>query len=111
MKPFLVAAVTVAIGIAGCTTKTTKVEPATVIPAPAPAPTVVYQAPAPVIPAPAEPPVVAAPTPGKVVVDYKGQGGFELAQQKATAYCEQHGSGGARLVTNDGVGRATFDCL
>ena len=51
------------------------------------------------------------PAPGQVVVTYSGRGGFELAQEKATAACADRGSGGARLVTDDGVGHATFDCL
>jgi len=109
MNVVRVAVLATVAGLAACTYETTKVQQP--VARPAPAPTVVYEQPAPVItPAPA-PTVVVAPAPGQVVVTYSGRGGFELAQEKATAACADRGSGGARLVTDDGAGHATFDCL
>ena len=111
MNPFPVAALAAAASLAACTYENTVQRPV-VTPVPAPAPTVVYQPPAPVVQAPATADVIAAPTPGQIVVTYSGRGGFELAQRKAFAACQQRASGGARLVTDDGTaGRATFDCL
>jgi len=109
MKVFRVALLAAVAGLAACTYETTKVQqPAA---RPAPPPTVVYEPPAPVVQSAPSPTVVVAPAPGQIVVTYSGRGGFELAQEKATAACADRGSGGARLVTDDGAGRATFDCL
>jgi hypothetical protein len=109
MNAFRVAVLAGVAGLAACTYETTKVQQP--VARPAPAPTVVYEPPAPVVQSPPVPTVVAAPAPGQVVVTYSGRGGFQLAQQKATTACQERGSGGARLVTDDGVGHATFDCL
>ncbi|HTO81870.1 MAG TPA: hypothetical protein VMQ73_06530 [Methylomirabilota bacterium] len=109
MNVFRVAVLAAVAGLAACTYETTKVQqPAA---RPAPPPTVVYEPPAPVVQSAPAPTVVVAPAPGQIVVTYSGRGGFELAQEKATAACADRGSGGARLVTDDGAGRATFDCL
>jgi len=110
MKALPVVVLASAIVLAACTYETTKVrQPAEAPPPPAPAVVVAPPPPAPaVVQAPT---VVPAPVPGQIVVTYSGRGGFDLAQQKAYAACQDRGSGGARLVTDDGVGRATFDCL
>ena len=92
MNVVRVAVLATVAGLAACTYETTKVQQPVARPAPAPT-------------------VVVAPAPGQIVVTYSGRGGFELAQEKATAACADRGSGGARLVTDDGAGRATFDCL
>ncbi len=110
MNAFRVAVLAAVAGLAACTYETTKVQQP--VARPAPPPTVVYEPPAPVVQSPPPAPtVVVAPAAGQIVVTYSGRGGFELAQQKAMAACEDRGSGGARLVTDDGAGRATFDCL
>ena len=101
-----------AAALAGCTVRHTTVQEPAAAPAPvvvAPAPTVVYQAP---------PTVVHEPTGQEpirtVSVTYNGGlNGFELAVQRANAWCGDHyGNSAARLVADDRtVGRATFACI
>lgn len=100
--PILVAATAVA--ISGCTFKSTTVRQAD-----APPPKVVYVQPAPTV---YQPTVYSAPADPTVNVNYTGAGGFDLAAQKAAAYCgERYGKSGARLIRDDRVaGRATFEC-
>jgi hypothetical protein len=98
--------------LAGCTVKNTTVKQAEAPPprvVTAPAPIVVYQNPAVAVPPPA---VVAGPTTRTVTVSYAGAGGFQLAAQKAAAYCDQQfGNSNAELISdNAGVGRAVFAC-
>lgn len=103
MRSSIIVTLAAVVCLAGCTSKTTIVRPVTVVPAPAPAPTVVY----------APPPVMyAAPTAGQVQVNYTGRNSFQLAQQKAAAWCGDHySSRGASLLTDDRVGHATFACI
>src|SRR5262245_49937318 len=103
MKTALVLSLTAALAIAGCTYKTTKVQPVATVPAPAP--TVV------VAPAP-QPVVVAAPAPQEVMVTYALPAGFPAAQWSAINYCRAHyGSTGASIMTDDHAGHATFACV
>jgi hypothetical protein len=104
-----------AVTVAGCTFKSTTVRreappPATVVYA-QPAPTVVYQSPPTVVYQ--QPPVVHSAPSQTVAVNYRGTNGFEVAAQKADAYCEErYGSTGVRLITdNRSAGRATFACV
>lgn len=102
--PILVAATAAA--ISGCTFKSTTVKQAE-----APPPKVVYVQPAPA-PTVYQPTVYSTPTGPTVNVTYAGAGGFDLAAQKAAAYCgERYGKSGARLIRDDrAAGRATFEC-
>jgi len=103
MRNSIIVALAVAAGLAACTSKTTVVKPVTEVPAPAPPPTVVYVPP---------PVVYPTPTAGQISVNYSGPGSFELAQQKAAAYCGEHyGYSNARLLTDDRAGHATFACV
>jgi hypothetical protein len=100
--------------LAGCTFKSTTVRQAETPPRVVyaqPAPTVVYQ-PAPTVVYQQPATVYAAPT-KSVAVNYAGLNGFELAAQKADAYCNDHyGSNGVRLIADDrSAGRATFACV
>jgi len=53
----------------------------------------------------------ASPLRPTVAVKYKGDGGFDLAAQKADAYCKQHYDGStARLLADDLKGHARFEC-
>ena len=46
-----------------------------------------------------------------VAVKYKGDGGFDLAAQKADAYCKKrYGGSTARLLADDMKGHARFEC-
>ena len=58
------------------------------------------------------PVVYSAPT-QSVSVTYRGPNGFELAEQKADSYCNDHYfRSNARLVNDDRIaGRATFQCV
>jgi len=104
MKLAIVLPLAAALAVAGCTYKTTKVQP--VAQAPAPAPTVV------VTPPPPAPAVVAAPSPQQVMVTYALPAGFPGAEQSAIGYCRTHyGSSGAALVSDDHAGHAMFSCV
>jgi hypothetical protein len=108
MRGTAVIALAAVLAAASCTYETTQVEPPKFAPVPAPAPTVIYQQPRIVS---AQAPVIAAPAPGVVSVTYSGEGGLQIATQKALAYCAQYyGSGRTTLATDDGVGHATFNC-
>ena len=100
--PILVAVTAAA--ISGCTFKSTTVKQAE-----APPPKVVYVQPAPTV---YQPTVYSTPAGPTVNVTYAGAGGFDLAAQKAAAYCgERYGRSGARLIRDDrAAGRATFEC-
>jgi hypothetical protein len=103
MKSALVLTLTALLAVAGCTYKTTKVQP--VAAAPAPAPTVV-------VAPPPQPVVVPAPAPQQVMVTYALPAGFPAAEQSAIAYCRVHyGAAGASIVTDDHAGHATFVCV
>jgi hypothetical protein len=103
MKSALVLSLTAVLAIAGCTYKTTKVQP--VATAPAPPPTVV-------VTPPPQPVVVAAPAPQQVMVTYALPAGFPAAQQSAISYCRAHyGATSAAIVTDDHAGHATFACV
>ena len=112
MRTSIIITLAAAAAIAGCTSETTVVRPVAVVPAPAPAPTVVYQAPAPVVYAGPAPTVYPAPPARQVLVTYTGSSGFPAAQRTAAIYCGQHfGSSSASLLTDDRLsGRATFTC-
>ena len=90
--------------MAGCTFKSTTVRRAES------PPTVVYEAPPTVVYQ--QQPVYNVPN-QTVAVNYRGPNGFELAAQKADAYCdERYGSSDVRLITDDRrAGRATFACV
>jgi hypothetical protein len=110
MKTIGIAALVAAAALAGCTFKSTTVErPAPVVYA-QPAPTVVYQAPPTVVYE--QPPAYSAPQ-RSIVVNYTGTNGFQLAAQRADAYCDEHyGDSDVRLVNdNRSTGRATFACV
>jgi hypothetical protein len=102
--------------LAGCTFKSTTVKQAETPPPRVvytqPASTVVYQAPPAVVYQ--EPVTVPYNTPAtqSVSVTYTGVNGFQLAAQKADAYCDSHyGNSDARLITDDrSAGRAVFAC-
>src|SRR5262249_60295037 len=77
-----------------------------------------------VVPPPAvgaSPPVIVSPPPAvvsppvtqTVTVNYTGPNGFDLAQQKADAYCgDRFANSSARLMNDDRVaGRAMFECV
>jgi len=53
------------------------------------------------------------PVPRRSAVNYRGPNGFELAVQKADAYCDEHyGNSDVRLIKDDPrAGRATFACV
>jgi len=103
MKSALVLSLTAVLAIAGCTYKTTKVQP--VATAPTPPPTVV-------VTPPPQPVVVAAPAPQQVMVTYALPAGFPAAQQSAISYCRAHyGATSAAIVTDDHAGHATFACV
>lgn len=109
MRTFI--AVLAVAALAGCTVKNTTVKQAETPPpvVTTPAPTVVYQTPAVVVPPPV---AVAGPTARTVTVTYAGEGGFQLAAQKAAAYCDQQfGDSNAELINdNAATGRAVFAC-
>jgi hypothetical protein len=101
MKSAIILTLTAVLAFAGCTYKTTKVQPVTA--APAPAPTVIVAPPPVVIPAPAPP---------QVMVTYSPPAGFPAAHHSAIEYCREHyGSTGASIVTDDHAGHATFACV
>jgi len=93
--------------LAACTVKeTTERSTAAVVPPPA----VVASPPVIVSPPPA---VVSPPVTQTVTVNYTGPNGFDLAQQKADAYCgDRFANSSARLMNDDRVaGRAMFECV
>jgi len=108
----LIAGLFAAAALAGCTVKHTTVQQPAAAPAPvvvAPPPTVVYQAPPTVVHEPTEQEPIRT-----VAVTYNGGlNGFELAVQRANAWCGDHyGNSAARLVADDRTaGRATFSCI
>ena len=103
MKSALVLTLTAMLAVAGCTYKTTKVQP--VAAAPAPAPTVV-------VAPPPQPVVVAAPAPQQVMVTYALPAGFPAAQVSAISYCRAHyGATSAAILSDDHAGHATFACV
>jgi hypothetical protein len=113
MRTFIV--ILTAAALAGCTFKSTTVRQAEAPPRVVytqPAPSVVYQAPPAVV---YQEPVTVpynAPATQSVSVTYTGVNGFQLAAQKADAYCDSHyGNSDARLITDDrSAGRAVFAC-
>jgi hypothetical protein len=114
MRTAVVLAVLATAALAGCTVKSTTVKQADAPPAivyQQPAPTVVYKAPPAVVYEQA-PAVYNAPN-RSVAVTYTGRGGFELAAQKADAWCDEHyGASDVQLVRDDQrAGRATFACM
>ena len=112
MRASIIITLAATAAIAGCTSETTVVRPVAVVPAPAPAPTVVYQAPAPVVYAAPSPTIYPEPAARQVLVTYTGPSGFPAAQRTAATYCGQHfGSGNTSLLSDDRIsGRATFVC-
>lgn len=93
--------------LAGCTFKSTTYKQA------ATPPPVVYQAPPTVVYQAPTPTVYQAPAARSVAVNYTGEGGFQLAAQKAADWCDDHyGASDVQLVRNDqNAGRATFACV
>jgi hypothetical protein len=123
MRSIIIVAVGASAALAGCTFKSTTVRRAETPPPAAvvyaqPAPTVVYQTP-PTVVYQTPPTVVYQQQPvynvpnQTVAVTYSGLNGFELAAQKADAYCDEHyGRSGVRLIRDDrSAGRATFACV
>jgi|SRR5215470_5998142 len=104
MRSTIIVAVAASAAVAGCTFKSTTVRRAET------PPTVVYQAPPIVVYQ--QPPVYNAPN-QTVAVNYRGPNGFELAVQKADAYCDEHyGNSDVRLISDDPrARRATFACV
>ena len=92
--------------LAACTTRETR-STAEVVP-----PAAVVTTPPAVVVSP--PPAVVSPAPAQTVtVTYTGPNGFDLAQQRADAYCRDRFSGGsARLMSDNRTGgQATFECV
>jgi len=123
MRTSVILLAVAASALSGCTFNSTTVEraqtPAHARVQPAPAPVVVYQAPAPVVYQAqptvvyqAQTPAVSAPPAGTVAVNYTGANGYQLAWQKANAYCvANYGNTRVELLGNDqAAGRATFGC-
>lgn len=115
MRTSIIVLAVAASALGGCTFKSTTVErvqtPAHASVQPAPAPVVVYQAPAPVV-YQAQTPAVSTPPAGTVAVTYTGANGYQLAWQKANAYCvANYGNTRVELLRNDeAAGRAMFGC-
>src|SRR5262245_13945372 len=105
-----------AVALGACTFRSTTVRPAEAPPPatvvyPAPPPSVVYQSP-PTVVYQQQPTTAYGGRTYNVAVNYTGPNGFELATQKADAYCDEHyGNSRVRLVSDDRIaGRATFAC-
>jgi len=112
MKTIIVLGVAAAV-LGACTFESTTVRRAEApVVYETPAPTVVYQAPPPTVVYQQQPLVAYSAPAGSVSVTYSGPGGFQLAMQKADAYCDEHyGNSRVRLISDDRIaGRATFAC-
>jgi hypothetical protein len=112
MKTIGIATLVVAVAVGGCTVKNTTVKEADVPPTVVyqqPAPTVVYQAPPTVV----HQPLTQAPTRSVSITYNGGMNGFELATQRANAWCaDNYGNAAARLIADDrNAGRATYVCV